>query len=147
MALRNFSIEDGNLATGSLNASRQRAYSDIDLTFSANPTGDVYKKTDAAAVKQAVKNLLMTGFHEKPFNGGFGGGLGTLLFENISEDTEPELELAIKLAVQSYEPRAIIRSVIVNLNEDANRIHITTTFAIKNTGEDVVIETNLSRLR
>jgi len=89
----------------------------------------------------------MTGFHEKPFNGGFGGGLGTLLFENISEDTEPELELAIKLAVQSYEPRAIIRSVIVNLNEDANRIHITTTFAIKNTGEDVVIETNLSRLR
>lgn len=147
MALRNFAIEDGNLATGSLNASRERNYSDIDLTFSANPTGDVYKKTDAAAVKQSVKNLLMTGFHEKPFNSGFGGGLGTLLFENITEDTEPELELAIKLAVQSYEPRALIRNVNVQFNEAANRIHITTTFAIKNTGENVVIETNLSRLR
>ena len=55
MALRAFAIEDGNLSTGSLNASRERNYSDIDLTFSANPTGDVYKKTDAAAVSSLLK--------------------------------------------------------------------------------------------
>ena len=147
MALRAFASEDGNLSTGSLNASRERNYSDIDLTFSANPTGDVYKKTDAAAVKQSIKNLLMTGFHEKPFNSGFGGGLGTLLFEPLNEDTEPELELAIKLAVQTYEPRALIRKVSVTVDEEKNGIHVTTRFAIRNTGEDVIVETNLSRLR
>jgi len=147
MALRAFALEDGNLSTGSLNASRERNHSDIDLAFSANPTGDVYKKTDAAAVKQSIKNLLMTGFHEKPFNSGFGGGLGTLLFEQLTEDTEPEIELAIKLAVQTYEPRAIIRKVSVTVDEQQNGIHVTTSFAIRNTGENVIVETNLSRLR
>ena len=63
---RVFSQEDGNLNTRSIITSRNASYSDIDLTFENKPGAssinrtDVYKKTDAAAVKQAVKNVLMT---------------------------------------------------------------------------------------
>ena len=49
-ATRAFSIEDGNLNTRSIITSRNRVYSDIDLTFTKRPDGDVYRKTDAAAV-------------------------------------------------------------------------------------------------
>ena len=60
MPVRSFAIEDGNLNKATLVVSRSRVYKDIDLSFAKRPYGDVYKKTDAAAVKQAVKNLLLT---------------------------------------------------------------------------------------
>ena len=59
MAVKAFSIEDGNLSA-SVVTTRSKKYTDIDLTFANRPSGDVYKKVDAAAVKQAVKNLLLT---------------------------------------------------------------------------------------
>ena len=67
MPTRAFSIEDGNLASKTILTSRTKSSEDIDLSFAAKPSGDVFKKTDAAAVKQAVKNLLLTNFSEKPF--------------------------------------------------------------------------------
>ena len=60
MVTRAFAVEDGNLSTRSLITTRNKLFSDIDLTFTNRPSGDLYKKTDAAAVKQAVKNLLLT---------------------------------------------------------------------------------------
>ena len=74
---RVFSQEDGNLSTRSIITSRTKSYADIDLTFTRKPgtVTDIYKKTDAAAVKQSVKNILMTNRVEKPFlpyYGGFG---------------------------------------------------------------------------
>ena len=87
MATRAFAVEDGNLNTRSLVTTRTRLYSDIDLTFAKKPSGEIYKKTDAAAVKQAVKNLLLTNKYEKPFQPSFGGDLNNLLFELVDNDT------------------------------------------------------------
>ena len=76
-----FSVEDGNQDTSTLRSRRNREYSDIDLSFLKSASGDVFKKTSAAAVKQSVKNLLMTNWGEKPFRPVFGGNLNDLLFE------------------------------------------------------------------
>ena len=57
---RAYSLEDGNLSKRTINQAIGRSYSDLDLTFTAKPSGDVYRKLEVAAVKQAVKNLLMT---------------------------------------------------------------------------------------
>ena len=57
---RAFSTEDGNLQTTSILTSRIRTYSDIDLTFAKKSNNDVFKKNDAAAVKQAVKNFVFS---------------------------------------------------------------------------------------
>ena len=75
-----FSIEDGNLTKVPLTSSVTRLYKDIDLTFAKKSSGDIFKKTDAAAVKQSVKNILMTNPTEKPFDPYFGGGLNEFLF-------------------------------------------------------------------
>ena len=72
---RAFAVEDGNLSTGSVVTSRSKNYVDIDLSFNAKTNGDIFKKVDAAAVKQAVKNILTTGTGEKPFLPNFGGGI------------------------------------------------------------------------
>ena len=57
MPTRAFAVEDGNIGLTTINTSRSKSYSDIDLTFTAKASGDIFKKSHAAAVKQAVKNL------------------------------------------------------------------------------------------
>ena len=64
---RVFSQEDGQLEKPTIISSRERVYKDVDLTFTARSMGDVFKKTDAAAVKQSIKNLLLTNHGDKPF--------------------------------------------------------------------------------
>ena len=143
---RNFAVEDGNQRTSIVTA-RNRAYSDVDLSFTARGNGDIFKKQDIAAIKQAVKNILLTGKLEKPFNADFSGGLGNILFENMDDLTQIEMETAIELAVRSYEPRAILDTVSVNPNLDRNEVNVTVRFGVRNTGELVTLDTTLSRLR
>ena len=64
MAIRKvLSSEDGDLQKSTLISSRTVDYLDIDLTFNKRPSGDIYKKRDAAAVKQSIKNLLLSLIH------------------------------------------------------------------------------------
>ena len=49
---RAFSVEDRDLNTASIITSRTKLYRDIDLSFTARPSGEIYKKVDASAVKQ-----------------------------------------------------------------------------------------------
>jgi len=147
MVTRAFAVEDGNLNTASLVTSRNRLYKDIDLTFAKKPSGEIYKKTDAAAVKQAVKNLLLTNKFEKPFQPEFGGDLNNLLFELVDNDTVYEIDGAIREAIRKYEPRARVRQVATNLQPDANSISVTVTFQIISTEEIVTLDTTITRLR
>jgi phage baseplate assembly protein W len=147
MVTRAFAVEDGNLNTASLVTSRNRLYRDIDLTFAKKPSGEIYKKTDAAAVKQAVKNLLLTNKYEKPFQPEFGGDLNNLLFELVDNDTVYEIDGAIRESIKRYEPRAQVRQIATNLQPDANSITVTITFQIVNTEEVVTLDTTITRLR
>ena len=146
-ATRAFAVEDGNLSTSSVVTSRSKNYVDIDLSFEAKTNGDIFKKTDAAAVKQAVKNILTTGFTEKPFMPMFGGGLGDALFETMDDGTTFEIEQAVSASIANYEPRAILDRITVSDNPDNNSIDVTVRFGIANVGELVTVTTSLSRLR
>jgi len=148
MAIRRvLSTEDGNLQKSTLISSRTVDYLDIDLTFNKRPSGDIYKKKDAAAVKQSIKNLLLTDFYEKPFQPFFGGNLRAMLFELADEDTEDEVEENIINAINNYEPRVEVLSIDVNVLPDQNDMRVSVYFKIINTQETVTFTTNLSRLR
>jgi len=148
MAIRRvLSTEDGNLQKSTLISSRAVDYLDIDLTFAKRPAGDIYKKRDAAAVKQSIKNLLLTDFYEKPFQPFFGANLRAMLFELADEDTEDEVEENIRNAINKYEPRAEILTISVNVLPDQNDMRVSVYFKIISTQETVTFTTNLSRLR
>ena len=148
MAIRRvLSTEDGNLQKSTLISSRTVDYLDIDLTFAKRPSGDIYKKKDAAAVKQSIKNLLLTDFYEKPFQPFFGANLRAMLFELADEDTEDEVEENIINAINKYEPRAEILTITVNVLPDQNDMRVSVYFKIISTQETVTFTTNLSRLR
>ena len=143
-----FSVEDGDLQTPSIVTTRTRKYSDLDLTFAARTTGDVFKKTDAAAVKQSVKTILQTNFGEKPFQPTFGADLRSRLFDNFSDgETTFLIEDAIADALAIYEPRAELVSVEAVSKSDRNYLGVKVEFKIVNTEEVVVLNTSISRIR
>ena len=147
VATRALSAEDAFLESRTLVGSRSRDYSDIDLSFKTKPNGDVYKKTNVASVKQAVKNLLLTNHYEKPFKPYFGGNLNDILFELANDETSSVLREDVINAIHNYEERAQVLEVIVNDNIDFNEIKVKVIFRIKNLNEVVEVETTLSRLR
>jgi len=147
MPTRAFSIEDGNLGSKTILTSRTKTSKDIDLSFAKKLSGDVFKKEDAAAVKQAVKNLLMTNFSEKPFLPRFGGNLNSLLFALNTDIDDEDLEEQIINAIEIYEPRAKVTNISSNLNDDSHQINVTVTFRVVNTNETVTTNIDLTRLR
>lgn len=144
---RVLSREDGNLSTSTIITSRVQEYSDIDLLFAAKPNGEIYKKKDAAAVKQAIKNLILTNYYEKPFEPFYGGNIRALLFELADADIEDDVQEQIFRAIASYEPRALVRNILVNWQEERNSLFVTIEFQVVNTEEVVTFTTSLSRLR
>lgn len=149
MALkRAFAQEDTNLQTATVATSRARKYTDVDLSFAIKPvSGEIYKKTDAAAVKQAIKTLVLTNHLEKPFLPTFGGDVRSQLFELALPSTGSTLKTNIINTIQRYEPRAEIVDVQVQVQPDNYSLDVTVTFKIVNTGETVQFSTTLSRLR
>ena len=141
------SAEDGNLSVSSLIGTRTRAYKDIDLTFANKPSGEIFKKESAAAVKQAVKNLMLTNHFEKPFQPRFGGNLREMLFDLADDDAEEDIEERIKNAIGVFEPRAQALNVIATATPDRNSIRVTVEFRVINTQETVTVTTVLARLR
>ena len=143
---RAFSIEDGTLDK-SIVSSRNVAYKDIDLTFSPKPAGDIFKKVDAAAVKQSVKNLLLTSRGEKPFNTFFGSNLNSASF-GLDTEFDPEfVQNLIFDAITNHEPRARVLSVTVQLKPENNTLDTTVEFQVVNTKEIVTLDVSLARVR
>jgi phage baseplate assembly protein W len=144
---RSFAIEDGNIGGRTILSTRNQSYSDIDLTFKAKPSGDVYKKTNAADVKQAVKNILLTNKNEKPFLMDFGGSLSDYLFE-LDNDLEIDIMRArIIETIEIYEPRAQVLDVDLLYAEGSNAVNVTVTFQIVNSSEIISFDLSLTRLR
>tara|TARA_R100001460_G_scaffold42179_1_gene78184 strand:- start:104 stop:541 length:438 start_codon:yes stop_codon:yes gene_type:complete len=143
---RQLSIEDGNLSSSIL-TSRRKSYSDIDLLFERKPSGDIYRKTDADAVKQSVKNIVSTNRYEKPFEIFYGANITGMLFELADAGMGTHVEDQVKSAIQDYEPRARILRINVFSNPDRNTLQVELLFRVTSTEQEVELQTTVSRLR
>lgn len=145
---RVLSVEDGNLNKSTLVVSRKRDYVDLDLSFTAKESGELYKKFDAAAVKQAVKTLISTNRFEKPFQPNFGADIRGMLFELVNDPyVALEIKEKIKEVVRIYEPRIEIIEIDVNEKRDLNTLSVIFTFKVINSDEIVTLTTSFARLR
>lgn len=144
---RKYANDDANLNTGSIFTTRNREYSDINMLFEANPnTGDIYKVKDANAVKQAVRNIVLTNFHERPFNPFVGGNVRALLFENITPFTINETRSVLSKAIARSEPRAEVMDINISTGT-ANELVVSIVFRVKETQQVDTLNISLERLR
>ena len=148
MGKQAFSIEDGNLSNAPITTSVKRTNSDIDCSFERNPwTNDVFKKKEAEAVQQSIKNLLMTNRGSVPFKPVYGGDLESFLFQLDTEIDSYDIEEFVRTQIKLFEPRAVLRSVTANVQGDYNAVSITIVFQVINTAKVVTMELAISRAR
>ena len=127
---------------------KEPVFKDIPLSFTAHPiTGNVKALVNRDAVKQSVKNIVLTNFYERPYNPTFGGDILSQLFENMDPITEYNIAKNIRQALDNYEPRAIIDEIVSDFYEDRNAINVTITFRIKNDAEPISVNVLLDRVR
>lgn len=125
-----------------------RVFSDLDLNFTANPaTGDISRKYNELAIKQAVKNLVMINHYEKPFHPEIGSQVYSLLFEPFTPMLQGMLERTITNTIVNFEPRVRLLSVDVILRPDDNAVDVTIVFTIINTEKPITVNVTLQRTR
>ena len=96
-------------------------YSDLDLRMIPNGVGDIAPVTDIDAVKNAVRNLVLSNYHDRPHQPFLGSNIRALLFEPVDSFTASLLKLEIERVLVDHEPRVNAIAVTVT---DLSLIHI-----------------------
>ena len=127
---------------------KQERYKDIDLDFIAHPvTGDVLQLKNTKAIKQSVRNLIMMGKFDKPFQPHINGRVRQMLFEPDSPLTRVEMRKSIYDILSRYEPRIRLLDVNILHNEAQNSYDITIRYQVVNETTIETISIILERLR
>tara|TARA_B100000900_G_scaffold74372_1_gene59342 strand:- start:61 stop:504 length:444 start_codon:yes stop_codon:yes gene_type:complete len=144
-------LQSGYTDASRTNASSRstRLYKDLALSFERNTaTKDVIIKKDVDAVKQSVRNLIMTNHYERPFHPEIGSGISQLLFEPLDPITSNSLTRVISEVITNFEPRAQLVAVDSRPDPDSNSYEVTIAFRVINVpGELVSLTTMLERSR
>jgi phage baseplate assembly protein W len=129
-------------------ARNTRIFSDLDLNFTKHPvTKDITRRYDDNAIKQSIKNLLLTRNFERPFHSEIGSPIRQLLFDNPGPMFNVMLKRAVIDVINNFEPRVNIIDVRVDDYSDANEVYVTLEFTIVNTERPITLDLALERTR
>lgn len=128
--------------------SKKKPHRDLDLSLKIHPIRkDIIPLKDDAAVKNAVRNLLISNFYERPFQSDLGANLRGLLFEPAGMLTNIQIRDSIRFCIEKYEPRVSVDSIDITDVVDENRYIIEVFFTIKEFSTQESVEIVLRRLR
>ena len=110
------------------NLSRQ--FRDLSIGMKNNPnTEDFSVVKNENAIKQSIKNLVLTGFGERPFQPTKGSRLRQMLFENFDVFMSEELKEEILNVVALFEPRVVVNEVRLEV-DDTNNLEVEVDYTI-----------------
>ncbi len=137
-----------NNGASNISVKQDRVFADLDLSFKPHPAyNDIRPITDIDAVKQSVKNLLLTQRGERLFNPNIGSGIFEQLFDNVDVYTFESIRNKIKDMISSLEPRVGKIKVNIQDNAELNAMAVSVHFNVIGTPGDQTIDFYLERLR
>ena len=123
-------------------------YQDFKKNLERSPLSqDLTVHKDEDAVKESIKNLILTDRGERLMQPTLGGNINAMLFENITPATLTLIEDQGRTTLDLYEPRAEVLSVNVTSNIDDNTVRISITFYITNVQQPIDLDVFLERTR
>jgi len=112
-------------------ATISKKFVDLNPKFEKHPiSGDIPTIKNEDAIKQAVKNIVLTVRGEKLFRPFFGASVNSALFENFDSTIVDDMALNIEDALNAHEPRVEVIDVEVLEDIDDNQIEITVNYKI-----------------
>jgi uncharacterized protein len=82
--------------------------------------GGIALARDETDIEQAIELILATAPGERPMRPEFGCGVHDFVFDSIDATTVGRMELAIREALDRWEPRVVVETVEFNLDEVAD---------------------------
>tara|TARA_R110002153_G_scaffold39149_2_gene112931 strand:+ start:236 stop:670 length:435 start_codon:yes stop_codon:yes gene_type:complete len=132
----------------SSNVAATALYSDLDLSLNLHPVKmDIFPVTDVRAVRNAVKNLVLTNFGERPFQPKLGSNVTALLFENADQFTAIMMKKEIYRLLEDHEPRINATRVEILDDSDSNAYRVSIEFNVIKINAQAEVEFALQRLR
>lgn len=110
---------------------RSRSFTDLLISMKRNPfTYDAYTVKDDNAIKQSIRNLVLTTPGEKPFQPLIGSRVSQMLFEPLDPFTADTIKDEIINTINQYEPRVQLTSVDVTPIYEGNKLNVTIEYRI-----------------
>lgn len=109
-----------------------RAFKDFSILMKSNPnTEDFTVVKNENAIKQSVRNLVLTGIGERPFQPKTGSRLRELLFEPYDVFVAQDIKEEIINVITRLEPRITVRQVrVFQDEEDMNTLRVEFDYTI-----------------
>jgi phage baseplate assembly protein W len=123
-------------------------FSDFLDDFAAHPlTGDIARVRNEQAIKQSVRNLVLTTYGERFFQPQIGSNVNSALFEFNDSITASDLDYHIRQTLENNESRVNVQQVNVKMLTDNYSIAVSIIFTIINTTNLQTIDIFLKRVR
>lgn len=110
--------------------SNNYTYSDLHLDLNNPISKDIASDFDESAVKNSIINLFNTTPGQNLLDPEYGLNLVQYLFEPISETNGRQIGNSILTGIKTYEPRILVKSVDIQVNEDEQTYYITLSIEI-----------------
>ena len=108
-----------------------RGFKDLSASFQTNPlSNDLIALKNESAIARSVRNLVLTGQGERPFQPVLGTGVSRLLFENMDKLTASAIRSELRTTIENYEPRVEINEILVEPDFEGNAFHVTLQYFI-----------------
>lgn len=115
-------------------------YKDFNLNFETKNDGDIKAEENEEAVKNAIENILSTLQGERRMLPEFAENLYNILFDPIDEDTAGYIEDIILAAIERWDDRVSIKSVVADPYPDWNKYVATLLIEVSNIGEIKIVK-------
>jgi phage baseplate assembly protein W len=123
-------------------------YRDFHKDLTVNPiSGDLALRTNEDAIKESLKNLILTDRGERLMQPNLGSDVRASLFENATPITLKILEERVREVINNFEPRVSIINIDVISLYDDNRVSIIIHFYVKNQETPQSVELFIERIR
>ena len=108
-----------------------RVFKDLSASFQSSPlSNDLITLKNESAIARSVRNLVLTGQGERPFQPVLGTGVSRLLFENMDKLTASAIRSELRTTIENYEPRVEINEILVEPDFEGNAMHVTLQYYI-----------------
>lgn len=108
---------------------------------------DITLIKDEDAVKDSIKNLILTDRGERLMQPNIGGNIRAMLFENITPGVLTVIEDQVRTTLELYEPRAEVVDVTASSYIDDNTVRVNIVFYVKNNQQPISVDVFLERTR
>lgn len=89
--------------------------------------------TTQDAIKANLINYFLTGKSERFFNPDLGAGLRAILFDQMTDDAQEEVEYVVQTGLSTWFPNVVVKELRTQASPDTNTFTVFLRYSIANT--------------